>query len=126
MKFNLKWFGVLALVLMLVVSCKKPKPEPEPTPEPEPEVIVPDRQDITLSVGPAGSTSLTTDIEAYADWTVSADENYKWISVSPASGSKGKSTLTFAVAANNEEGAKERSASFAAARKFISRGWTGN
>ena len=115
MKFNLKWFGVLALALLTVASCKQkddPK-EPEDDPKNPDEVIVPDKKDVNLTVGPGGSTTLTTDIEAYADWTVSADENYKWISVSPTSGSKGKTTLTFAVSANTEEGAKERSASFA-------------
>ena len=115
MNFNLKWFGVLTLALLTVASCKQkddPK-EPEDDPKNPDEVIVPDKKDVNLTVGPGGSTTLTTDIEAYADWTVSADENYKWISVSPTSGSKGKTTLTFAVSANTEEGAKERSASFA-------------
>lgn len=117
MKFNLKWFGVLAIAFLTAVSCNNKqdpdKPDDPSKPDPGPEVVVPDKQELTLTVGPGGSTSLTTDIEAFADWTVSADENYKWISVSPTSGSKGKSTLTFAVAANTEEGAKERSASFA-------------
>ena len=117
MKFNLKWFGVFAFALSVVVSCNKPGKDPnkeeENTNPKEEEVTVPDKQDVTLTVGPAGSTTLTTDIEAYADWTVSADANYNWISVSPASGGKGKSTLTFAVSANNAEGAKERTATYA-------------
>lgn len=117
MKFNLKWFGVLALSLLVIASCKKPEQQTDKDPgentNPGEQVTVPDKQEVTLSVGPAGSTTLTTDITAYADWTVSADENYKWISVSPASGSKGTSTLTFAVAANTDEGAKERTATFA-------------
>ena len=115
MKFNLKWFGVLTLALFMAASCgkeKEPEEQKEDPNKPE-EVTVPDKKDVNLTVGPAGSTTLTTDIEAYADWTVSADENYKWISVSPVSGSKGKTTLTFAVSPNTEEGAKERSASFA-------------
>ncbi|MBQ9411169.1 MAG: BACON domain-containing protein [Bacteroidales bacterium] len=118
MKFNLKWFGVLALSLLVVASCKKPEQpatdkDPKDNTNPGEQVTVPDKQEVTLTVGPAGSTTLTTDITAYADWTVSADENYKWISVTPASGSKGTSTLTFAVAANTDEGAKERTATFA-------------
>ena len=117
MKFNLKWFGVLALSLLVIASCKKPAPavdvDPKDNTNPEEQVTVPDKQEVTLTVGPAGSTTLTTDIEAYADWTVSADANYKWISVSPTSGSKGRSTLTFAVQANSDEGAKERTATYA-------------
>lgn len=116
MKFNVKWFGVLALSFLMIASCKKPEATEDKNKDntkPQDEVTVPDKQEVTLTVGPGGSTTLTTDIEAYADWTVSADENYKWISVSPTSGNKGKSTLTFAVSANTEEGAKERSASFA-------------
>ncbi|MBR6882800.1 MAG: BACON domain-containing protein [Bacteroidales bacterium] len=114
MKFSLKWFGVLVLALLTVASCHKKDDPKDPEDEKKPEeVIVPDKKDVNLTVGPGGSTTLTTDIEAFADWTVSADGNYKWISVSPMSGSKGKTTLTFAVSANIEEGAKERSASFA-------------
>ena len=115
MELNLKWFGVLALSFVVIASCNKPEAPKEDGKDtkPQDEVTVPDKQEVTLTVGPGGSTTLTTDIEAYADWTVSPDENYKWISVSPTSGSKGKSTLTFAVSANSEEGAKERSASFA-------------
>ena len=115
MELNLKWFGVLALSFFVIASCNKPEAPKEDGKDtkPQDEVTVPDKQEVTLTVGPGGSTTLTTDIEAYADWTVSPDENYKWISVSPTSGSKGKSTLTFAVSANSEEGAKERSASFA-------------
>lgn len=114
MKLNLKWFGVLAIALSLFACKKQEDPKKDkPDDNKQEEVTVPDKQEVTLQVGPAGSTSLTQDIEAYADWTVSADENYSWISVSPTSGSKGKSTLTFVVDANNAEGAKERTATFA-------------
>ena len=114
MKLNFKWFGVLAIALLAVVACgKQDKPKDKPDDPKTTDVTVPDKQDKTLQVGPAGSESLTLDIEAYADWTVSADENYNWIQVSPTSGAKGKSTLTFVVAANDAEGAKERTATFA-------------
>lgn len=113
MKISLKWFGVLAAVLALA-ACKKqdaPKDDGDKT-NPD-EVIVPDKKDVTLQVGPEGSTTLTTDIEAYAEWTISADENYGWIDVTPKSGAKGKTTLTFVVDPNNADGAKERTATFA-------------
>ena len=113
MKLNLKWFGVLAIALSLFACKKQEDPKKDKPDDNKQEVTVPDKQELTLQVGPAGSTSLTQDIEAYADWTVSADENYSWISVSPTSGSKGKSTLTFVVDANNAEGARERTATFA-------------
>ena len=115
MKVNLKWFGVMSVAILMAFACgkqDKPKDKTDDDTKKD-EVIVPDKQEVTLQVGPEGSTTLTTDVEAYADWTVSPDENYKWISVSPESGSKGKTTLTFAVAANDAEGAKERTATFA-------------
>ena len=115
MKVNLKWFGVMSVAILMAFACgkqDKPKDKTDDGTKKD-EVIVPDKQEVTLQVGPEGSTTLTTDVEAYADWTVSPDENYKWISVSPESGSKGKTTLTFAVAANDAEGAKERTATFA-------------
>lgn len=107
---NYKWFGVLAIALTLFACQEEEKPKEDPKPDPIDEVFVPEKQEITLTVGPGSTTELTQDIEAYAEWTISADENYKWISVSPTSGGKGKTTLTFAVDAN--EG-KERSASYA-------------
>lgn len=115
MKVNLKWFGVMSVAILMAFACgkqDKPKDKTDDDTKKD-EVIVPEKQEVTLQVGPEGSTTLTTDVEAYADWTVSPDENYKWISVSPESGSKGKTTLTFAVAANDAEGAKERTATFA-------------
>ena len=114
MKINLKWLGVLSLALLTVFSCaKQDKPKDKTGDDTKTEVIVPDKQDITLQVGPAGSESLTMDVEAYADWTLSADANYDWIAASPKSGSKGKTTVTFVVDPNSAEGAKERTATFA-------------
>ena len=74
MKLNLKWFGVLAIALSLFACKKQEDPKKDkPDDNKQEEVTVPDKQEVTLQVGPAGSTSLTQDIEAYADWTVSAD-----------------------------------------------------
>ena len=92
MKVNLKWFGVMSVAILMAFACgqqDKPKDKTDDDTKKD-EVIVPDKQEVTLQVGPEGSTTLTTDVEAYADWTVSPDENYKWISVSPESGSKGQ------------------------------------
>ena len=111
MKTTLKWLAALTLALSVTVSCKeKPAPEKPDTPDPGPEVIVPDKQVVNLTVSPLGTEELTTKIEAYDDWTVEPDENYKWVRVSPTSGSKGKNTLTFWVDAN--DGKKEREAGF--------------
>ena len=110
MKLNLKSLGLFLMLALPLVSCgRKPVDDPKDDPE-TPAVTIPEKQEINLSVSPLGSDGLTTSIEAYDDWTVSPEENYKWVDVSPKSGGKGKSVLTFVVAAN--DGTREREACF--------------
>jgi len=109
MKKNLlKLLAVLAAVLVLPLSCKKPAPTPEPEPEPEPDV--PAKVESNLTIAPSGGEA-TIDFRATDAWTVEKDENYKWISYSPASGAAGeKLTITFTADANDS--GRERSAVF--------------
>lgn len=113
MKSVSKWFGFLAIALAFASCSKKEEDKPEPKPDPTPEIIVPDKQEVTLKVGPEGATDLTLEVTATADWTASADESYNWIQFSPTSGSAGTTTINFVVSANDAEGARERSATFA-------------
>ena len=119
MKLIFKWLGVAAMAMALFACAQKPeeptvidhgKDNPSKDPGSSTEVTVPDKQEVNLTVGPMGSEELTTKIEAYADWTVSPEEDYNWVSVTPASGSKGKNELKFVVLPNDKS--KEREACF--------------
>ena len=93
MKLILKWLGAVAVGAALLACGKTPQ---EPTvidhgkdnssdPGTTSEVTVPDKQEVNLTVGPMGSENLTTKIEAYADWTISPEEEYNWVAVTPGS-----------------------------------------
>lgn len=104
----LKLLAGLAVVAVLPMSCNKP--EPEPTPEPDPTTDVPEKQEVTLTMPPAGG-DLTLEVKATGKWTIEKDENYKWINYDIAGGDATEGTVvTFHADANDTS--RERSSMF--------------
>lgn len=111
MKKNLLKLLALAAIFSMPLSCNKPSDEPDgPDVPDEPTIVVPEKQVLNQAIAPAGDT-YTVNVVATADWTVEADENYKWISVAPTSGAKTDGTDIVFTATSNDSG-RERSAMF--------------
>lgn len=98
-------FAILAMAAVLPLSCNKPEPTPT-DPEKKPDPIETQAKDLTA---PSKGGEVTLDITVDGDWTLEADEKYKWISATPTSGT-GDATLTF-TAGQNDSG-RERSAMY--------------
>lgn len=105
--------GITVLLLLLMAACSDsdnglddPTP-PEPVPA---EITVEADTESLRSVEPSGG-SITVSLTATAQWTATVEDagTDHWLSISPASGKAGETTVTLTIAAN--ESPDERSAS---------------
>lgn len=105
--------GITVLLLLLMAACSDsdnglddPTP-PEPVPA---EITVEADTESLRSVEPSGG-SITVSLTATAQWTATVEDagTDHWLSISPASGKAGETTVTLTIAAN--ESPDERSTS---------------
>lgn len=103
-----RWLYILLAALPLLAACEQE----------EPSVAL----SIALIDAPCDGTQETATLTCNRSWTASASD--PWISVTPASGSKGETTLTIQVAANT--GTSVRKGSVTVSCEGISRSITVN
>lgn len=103
----------IAVLLLLLAACSDSDNGPdEPTPpEPVPAEITLDADTESLKSVEASGSSVSVSLTASAEWTATVEDidTDPWLSVSPASGKAGKTTVTLTIAAN--ESPDERSTS---------------
>ena len=108
--------GITVLLLLLMAACSDsdnglddPTP-PEPVPA---EITVEADTESLRSVEPSGG-SITVSLTATAQWTATVEDagTDHWLSVSPASGRAGETTVTLTIAANESPDARSASVVF--------------
>jgi len=96
-------FFLMALIMTAFAACNTPEPEiidkPTDTPEKWQFALSPVPVDPATALGQGGQVTLT--VESPEDWTLSSNED--WLSVEPASGKAGRTTVTVTTLPNPDK-----------------------